>query len=129
MFPTKPFLSDFIQLIYSNPIPLRLILILPSHLVREILGCLLFAVFQPKFAHAFLVSPSVLLVRSKDFFHYLIIADITNKRGISFLNYKTLIKTCIKQEHLNASTFFVFHGICGFFFNLLTTTHADSSLE
>jgi hypothetical protein len=59
-------LSDFIQLIYSNPIPLMLILILLSHLVRKILRVLLFAVFQPKFAHAVLISPSVLHVRSND---------------------------------------------------------------
>jgi len=67
-FPTKPVLSDFNQLIYANSIPLRVIKILFSHLFREILGGLLFAVIKPKFAHAVLVSPSVLFVQSNDSF-------------------------------------------------------------
>lgn len=51
---------------YSNPIRLKLIVILLSLLLREILGGL-FVVFQPKFALAVLVSPNVLLVRSNDY--------------------------------------------------------------
>jgi hypothetical protein len=55
-------------------------------------------------------------------------SDITNKKGISFLNYKMFDKNLYKAGTFECFRFFVFHGNCGFF-NLFTTTHADSGLE
>jgi len=76
--PTGPFLSDFIQLMYSNPIRLRLIVILVPHFVREILGGLF--VFQTKFANAVLVSPRVLLPDPTILSLFNNHCNITNKR-------------------------------------------------
>ena len=50
------------------------------------------------------------------------------QKGISFSYYKMFDKYLYKAGIFECFCFFVFHGICGFF-NLFTTTHADSGLE